>query len=254
LIYYCNSGKKERFINGFILSKGHKQVFSGGENSMLKLKRVPKHIGIIPDGNRRWASAHALPKEAGYEHGIEPGKELFKAGFDLGIDEVSVYTFTKENIHRPKKQIIAFQNAFLEFIEWITAKNVSILLVGDVNSPYFPKKVKKYTKPEKDRMKKKRLNFLVNYSWKWDLSMALINSSKKTVSRTNLMDNIGSRYISRVDLLIRWGERMRLSGFLPIQCAYADIYIIDDLWPDFRVEQFYDALRWYEKQDITLGG
>jgi undecaprenyl diphosphate synthase len=221
---------------------------------MLKLKRVPKHVGIIPDGNRRWASAHKLPKEAGYAHGIEPGKELFEAGFDLGIEEVSVYTFTKENVHRPKKQIIAFQNAFLKFMDWVTRKDVSILVVGDVESPYFPEEVKKYAKPEKDRMKKKRLNFLVNYSWKWDLGMALESSKKKHMGRSGLMDNIGSKYVSRVDLLIRWGERMRLSGFLPIQCAYADIYVVDDLWPDFRVDQFYNALKWYEKQDITLGG
>jgi undecaprenyl diphosphate synthase len=221
---------------------------------MLKLKRVPKHIGIIPDGNRRWALAHERPKEAGYEYGIEPGKKLFEAGFDLGIEEVSVYTFTKENTHRPKEQIEAFKTAFLKFIDWVKHKDVSILVVGDINSLYFPEDVKKYAIPEKNRMEKKRLNFLVNYNWKWDLSMALVNHKKKHVGTSNLMDNIGSRYISRVDLLIRWGERMRLSGFLPIQCAYADIYVINELWPDFRVEQFYDALRWYEKQDITLGG
>lgn len=221
---------------------------------MVKLKRIPKHVGIIPDGNRRWAMAHNLPKEAGYEYGIEPGKKLFEKGYDIGIDEVSVYTFTKENIHRPKKQIKAFQNAFLKFIDWVKQKDVSLLVVGDANSPYFPKEVKNYTIPEKNRMRKKRLNFLVNYSWKWDLSVAFMNCKKKNFGRNDLMDIIGSRYVSRVDLLIRWGGRMRLSGFLPIQCAYADIYIVDGLWPDFNVKQFHDALKWYEKQDVTLGG
>jgi undecaprenyl diphosphate synthase len=229
-------------------------MLGGNRSMMVKLKRIPKHIGIIPDGNRRWALAHNLSKEAGYEYGIEPGKQLFEAGFDLGIDEVSVYTFTKENIHRPKKQIVAFQNAFLKFIDWVKKKDVSILVVGDIDSPYFPNEVKKYATPEKDRMNKKRLNFLVNYSWKWDLGRALINCAEKNGGKNSLMDNIGSRYVSRVDLLIRWGERMRLSGFLPIQCAYADIRVVDELWPDFKVDQFYDALKWYEKQDITLGG
>ncbi len=221
---------------------------------MLNLKRVPKHIGIIPDGNRRWALAHNLPKEAGYEYGIEPGKELFEAGFDLGIQEVSVYTFTKENTHRPKKQIEAFQSAFLKYLEWVKHKDVSILVVGDINSNYFPEEIKRYALPEKNRMKRKRLNFLVNYSWKWDLDIALLNCKKVNGGKSDLVGNLGSRYVSKVDLLIRWGERMRLSGFLPIQCAYADIYVVKELWPDFNVEQFYEALEWYEKQDITLGG
>ncbi|HYG56203.1 MAG TPA: undecaprenyl diphosphate synthase family protein, partial [Burkholderiales bacterium] len=60
--------------------------------------------------------------------------------------------------------------------------------------------------------------------------------------------------IPRIDLVVRWGGRCRLSGFLPIQCAYADIFVIEALWPDMREEQFLEALRWYERQDVTLGG
>ena len=65
---------------------------------------------------------------------------------------------------------------------------------------------------------------------------------------------MGSADVSRVDLVIRWGGRRRLSGFLPIQSVYADIYVIDDYWPDFNARHIHDALAWYSKQDITLGG
>lgn len=68
------------------------------------------------------------------------------------------------------------------------------------------------------------------------------------------MDYIKSKDISRVDLIIRWGGRRRLSGFLPVQSIYADFYIIDDLWPDFKPEHFWQALEWYDQQDVTLGG
>jgi len=221
---------------------------------MLRLKRIPKHIGIIPDGNRRWAKARSMPKEEGYEYGIEPGKKLFEEILGSGIREVSTYMFTRENTFRPKQQVAAFQSACIKFIDWIKEKDVSILAVGDASSPFFPEGLKCYTVPEKDRGGKLRLNFLVNYSWKWDLNVALANSRNKQPGKRDILESIGSKHVSRIDLVIRWGERRRLSGFLPIQSAYADIFVVDELWPDFSLEQFYRALRWYERQDVTLGG
>lgn len=221
---------------------------------MLKLKRIPKHIGIIPDGNRRWALAHGLPKEAGYDYGIEPGKRLLEEGLKLEIQEVSVYAFTLENTYRPKEQIIAFKNALLAFFDLIKDKDVSILVIGNTESRIFPKELKKFSIPEKDRNQKKRLNFLVNYSWKWDLNMIKKNCPEKDLKKQDLLHYIGSKDIPMIDMMIRWGNRRRLSGFLPVQSAYADIYIVETLWPDFKIEQFYEALKWYEKQDITLGG
>lgn len=221
---------------------------------MLKLKRMPKHIGIIPDGNRRWAVAKGLQKEDGYEYGIEPGKMLFEEVRKLGIPEVSIYIFTQENTFRPRKQIAAFQNAFLKFLNWIKNKDVSILAVGDASSPFFPEELKVFTVPQENREQKMKLNFLINYSWKWDLNMALVNSGNKRLRKQDILKNIGSKDVSRVDLLIRWGERRRLSGFLPVQSAYADIYIVDEMWPDFKPCQLHEALKWYEVQDVTLGG
>ena len=89
-----------------------------------------------------------------------------------------------------------------------------------------------------------RINFLINYSWQWDLGL----------QKGAIGPQLKSSDVSRVDLIIRWGGRRRLSGFLPVQSAYADFYIVDALWPDFKEEHVLDALRWYDKQDITLGG
>lgn len=221
---------------------------------MLKPKRFPKHIGIIPDGNRRWAEMRGMPKEEGYKYGIEPGKKLFEEILGSGIQEVSTYMFTRENTFRPRKQIAAFRSACIKFIDWIKEKDVSILVVGDASSPFFPEELKCYTVPEKDRGGKLRLNFLVNYSWKWDLDMVLANPGNKRLRKQDILRNMGSKDVSRIDLIIRWGERRRLSGFLPIQSAYADIFVVDELWPDFNLEQFHRALKWYEGQDVTLGG
>ena len=87
-------------------------------------------------------------------------------------------------------------------------------------------------------------NFLVNYSFEWDLG----------VRRGTIGPVMGSVDVSRVDLVIRWGGRRRLSGFLPVQSVYADIYVVEDYWPDFDTSHVYEALDWYSRQDVTLGG
>jgi len=85
-----------------------------------------------------------------------------------------------------------------------------------------------------------RVNLLLNYGWQWDLA--------------GLPERLRSEQASRVDLVVRWGGRNRLSGFLPVQSAYADIYILDTLWPDMHSDDLLAALEWYDKQDVTLGG
>lgn len=214
--------------------------------------RLPTHVGVIPDGNRRWAQARGLPKSAGYDQGIEPAKRFYDVVWDLGIQEVSSYVFTKENMHRPREQIAAFKAAFVSFLDWVREKDVSVLLVGDTRSPSFPAGLEHLAVPEEDRDAKRRLNLLVNYSWKWDVAEAARGAGAGAGG--DPLGRIGSRHVSRIDLVVRWGGRSRLSGFLPLQSAYADLYVVDAMWPDFEVGQFHDALRWYSDQDVTLGG
>jgi undecaprenyl diphosphate synthase len=90
----------------------------------------------------------------------------------------------------------------------------------------------------------------VNYGWNWDLNHAHSHPEEEI----SFYDKIASSDISRLDLIIRWGGRYRLSGFLPVQSVYADFYVLDELWPDFKQEHFYRALDWYQNQDVTLGG
>jgi undecaprenyl diphosphate synthase len=98
-----------------------------------------------------------------------------------------------------------------------------------------------------------KVNFLVNYDWEWDLNQLKITDKRNNKSE-NVISNIKSFDVSRIDLIIRWGGRSRLSGFLPAQSIYADIFAIEEHWPDFEEEHFHRALEWYNKQDVTLGG
>lgn len=217
--------------------------------------RLPEHIGVIPDGNRRWAEKNGLPKEAGYEKGLEPGIKLYELCLELGIKELTFYGFTQDNTKRPAVQKRAFQKACVEAVKMLSNRDASLLVIGDSSSPVFPPELKPYTKRQTFGRDLIRINFLVNYSWKWDLNYALksLNTDSK-LTQTDLLSSIASSDIPRIDLLIRWGARRRLSGFLPVQSVYTDIYVVDELWPDFKPKQFYEALRWYETQDVTLGG
>lgn len=210
---------------------------------MESFTRLPTHIGIIPDGNRRWAVKNGLLKKDGYEHGIQPGFELYEMMLEYGIKEATFYGFTKDNNKRAKDQRDAFTQACVDAVQLLSGKDANLLVIGNTESPAFPSELKKYAN---SRVHFGRglinINFLVNYDWEWDLN--------------NLIENktLRSAEIPRVDLIIRWGGCRRLSGFLPAQSVYADFYIIDDYWPDFKKAHFLDALRWYQNCDVTLGG
>jgi undecaprenyl diphosphate synthase len=197
------------------------------------------HVGFIPDGNRRWAVAKGLGKEAGYANGIAPGLELMDACKALGIPEISVYGFTKDNTKRPSIQKQAFCAACVEFAHEAARRGAALLVVGDEESSQFPADLSRFRTRQGDGLK---VNLLVNYGWEWD-----IEGLKQS-------GHLRSQEVSRLDLVVRWGGGCRLSGFLPVQAVYADFFVVEDYWPDFRLEHFHQAMRWYQKQDRTLGG
>lgn len=213
--------------------------------------RIPNHIGVIPDGNRRWAVRQGLGKEQGYILGLNPGLQLFKICKELGVKELTYYGFTTDNTKRPAIQTKAFTAACIDAVKMLSKEDASLLVVGNSSSPMFPKELLPFTERKQFGKGGMKVNFLVNYGWEWDLGNA---SDLTTNNRNTILSYLKSSDITRVDLIIRWGGRRRLSGFLPVQSVYSDFYIIDDYWPDFKPSHFYEALEWYDKQDITLGG
>lgn len=212
--------------------------------------RIPNHVGVIPDGNRRWAQNNGLSKSEGYKCGIDPGLLLFKLCKKAGVKEITYYGFTVDNTKRPKDQIKAFSDACVNSVKLLSKEDVDIRVLGNTKSPMFPKELLPYTTRKTCGNGGIKVNLLVNYSWKWDLNY-LKNSKSKS---NNINNQIETNDISRIDLIIRWGGRRRLSGFLPVQSIYSDFYVVDDYWPDFKSDHFHEALNWYNDQDITLGG
>lgn len=215
---------------------------SARANKTEQFKRIPKHIGIIPDGNRRWAVAHNMEKQQGYDHGIEPGFQLYRQLLDYGIEEVTFYGFTKDNTRRPAIQTEAYVKACVDAVHLLSDRDANLLVIGKTDSRVFPDELRKYANQRVNFGKGSiNINFLVNYDWEWDLKGGMTGA-------------IHSKDISRIDLIIRWGGRRRLSGFLPVQSVYADLYVLEENWPDFKTEHFIKAMKWYQQCDVTLGG
>lgn len=191
-----------------------------------------------------------MPKKDGYGHGLLPGLELLRLARAAGVEEITYYGFTTDNCGRPREQVKAFSDACAQAIEIIATEPISLLVVGNADAPDFPQSIRPYTERTDLHGGGIRVNFLVNYGWEWDLADLHAPGRERAKIRASLH----SHDISRIDLVIRWGGMRRLSGFLPVQTVYADFFVVDRLWPDFQPEDFYAALRWYQKQDVTLGG
>ena len=212
--------------------------------------RVPNHIAIIPDGNRRWAKGKEMEKHMGYDFGLGPGLEAVCFAKKMGVEEITFYGFTTDNCNRPPMQFKAFSLACVKAVKLISKNGASLLVAGDSESEYFPKELLPYTTRKDINGGGVKLNFLVNYGWEWDLSG--LNEGSR--DRTKIMSQIKTSDISRIDLVVRWGGMRRLSGLLPVQAVYADFFVVDQLWPDYKDSHLEDAFKWYNQQDITLGG
>jgi undecaprenyl diphosphate synthase len=238
IVVTSNAINSIRCDRGYILSMSAQLIPVADNRVPQGRRRVPRHVGFIPDGNRRWAVQNGLAKEKGYEQGIAPGVALIEACKTLHIEEVSVFGFTQDNTRRPTTQANHFRAACVVFAREISRRGAALLVLGDEQSAQFPVELAAFRTRQGEGMK---VNFLVNYGWEWDL-----NGLKE--------GGLRSAEVSRLDLIVRWGGGRRLSGFLPVQSVYADIFVIEALWPDFHPQHLDAALSWLGQQDPTLGG
>ena len=137
--------------------------------------RKPMHIGIIPDGNRRWAEQHKLSREAGYAYGLKPGLLLLQQAKTYGIQEITYYGFTVDNCRRPKEQVQAFQQACVQAVHDLATEGVDLLVIGNTDSKCFPEELKEVYKSNCD----KRRWYPAEFSCKLWLEMGSVQHKKR---------------------------------------------------------------------------
>jgi tritrans,polycis-undecaprenyl-diphosphate synthase [geranylgeranyl-diphosphate specific] len=230
---------------------------------------IPNHLGIIIDGNRRWARSRGLPPWEGHRAGAEKLNEFLNWCLEVGIPQVSIYTLSTENLNRPKEELKHLFKLLEEYVDGLLNDKkkfallekyeVRVRFVGELNR--LPKKLIKLMGKlmEKTAKYQKRiLNFLVAYGGKSEIVNAVKKLAEEVIKHGKIeiteKDIEKHLYVPQpLDLVIRTGGYQRLSNFLLWQASYAEIYVTKTLWPDFSKKEFMKALRWFSQQKRNFG-
>ena len=213
------------------------------------------------DGNGRWAKKRLLPRIAGHKKGLEALQIAIKSAITHKIPTVTLYAFSTENWNRPSEEISGLMNLFSDSInsqaERLIENNISVRVLGDIS--IFAKelqiKIKSLVK-KSSKNKGLKLNIALNYGARSEILMAVNKANKKksgVLLEKDLSDNLYTKNMPDVDLLIRTGGQRRLSNFLLWQIAYSELYFIDTLWPDFSEKDFVNALYFFQNTERKFG-
>jgi len=227
------------------------------------LERVPRHVGIIMDGNGRWARARGLPRTAGHRAGTEALRGILQAATEFDIQILTIYAFSTENWRRPKTEVRALLTIFEHMIDRELAelnnKGVQLRHIGQLdNLPLLlRRKVLDAIEMTKDNQRL-ILNVAFDYGGRSELVDAVRRIITDGVSAEQVDDTLISRYLYTAklpdpDLIIRTSGEMRVSNFLIWQGAYAEFYAIPTMWPDFGKDELYEALVSYNHRDRRFG-
>ena len=232
---------------------------------------LPTHVGVIMDGNGRWAKKRGLERSKGHIEGATTFRRIGEYAGDLGIKYISFYAFSTENWARPQNEVNAIMQLFYEYLEEARErldenkeKGIRLRFLGDraALSPEL-QYMMDYIEDETKEMTKVNLNIAVNYGGRQEILHSVKQIAQKVKSGELLPDEISLDDITDglytleqppVDLIIRPSGEQRLSNFLLWQSAYAEFWYSDVLWPDFTEKDFDEALKAYEKRNRRFGG
>lgn len=230
-------------------------------------REVPKHIGIIMDGNGRWAKKRFLPRAMGHRQGAQALDKLTKEAEGLGVEYITVYAFSTENWKRSKDEVDSIMGLLREYINRFFNDKKSILKIrsaGDLTalSPDLRADIEKLKEQSKDRPGM-TLTIAINYGGRDEIRRAVTKIAEdvkagkiqpEDINDQMISDNLDTAGIPDPELIIRTSGEFRTSNFLMWQSAYSEYYITDKLWPDFNVEDLKDAIKAYQTRDRRFGG
>jgi len=228
---------------------------------------LPSHVAIIMDGNGRWAKKIGRKRAFGHENGTSSVRECIDQSMKLGIKNLTLFVFSTENWNRPKLEVNALMDLLVFSLDKerisLIENEIRLNVIGDLETlKNKPKSKLKSIISQTKSNKKLNLNLAISYGSKQELVNAIREVSNKVknniISSKNIDENIinehlYTRNLPNVDLLIRTGGEKRVSNFLLWQIAYAEMYFTDVLWPDFKKENFLEALDDYQKRERRFG-
>ena len=234
----------------------------------VDFENLPQHIGIIMDGNGRWAKRRGLPRKSGHVAGAKTFEKIVEAAGDIGIKGITVYAFSTENWSRPKDEVDSLMVLLEDYLDnglsKLAGRKAQINFIGDMSgfSEAFQKKAKHMEEVtrENDGL---FLNIAINYGSRSEITRAVKNIaiavkngeiSEDDITEEMISDNLYTANQPDPDLIIRPSGEYRLSNFLMWQGAYSELWFSDCLWPDFSKDDLLKAISDYQKRNRRFGG
>jgi len=233
----------------------------------LDVNNIPNHIAIIMDGNGRWAKNKGLPRIAGHKEGINSVRDITRICGEIGVNYLTLYTFSTENWNRPKKEVNALMSLLLSTIKneikELHKNNVKFSTIGDLS--FVPKNTEDGLKEGMALTKNNTgLNLILalNYGSRQEIIDSVINIADKVKSGEIDISHIDEALFSSYlytknypdpDLLIRTSGELRISNFLLWQCAYTEMYLTNTYWPSFREEDLFKAILDFQSRERRYG-
>lgn len=230
-------------------------------------ENMPKHIGIIMDGNRRWAKEKGKPVSYGHKEGAKTLEKIVRYANKIGLDYITVYAFSTENWKRAEEEVkslmILLQNYLDDYAKRADTENIRVKILGDIS--LLSRGMQKSIQNCMERTKNNTgvtFNIALNYGGRDELIKATRKIAElaknneiqlEDISEETIQDNLYTKGQPDLDLLIRTSGEKRLSGFLPWQSTYAEILFIDKNWPDFEEKDLEEAIIEYQKRTRKFG-
>ena len=229
--------------------------------------KLPDHVGFIMDGNGRWAKKRGLPRSFGHREGAKQFKKIVRHCKDIGLKNISFYAFSTENWQRPAEEVNTIMELFRDYIVDVRnflSENTRMIFLGD-KSAFDEDLQEKMIKLEEDTAHYDEMTLMmaVNYGGRDEITHAARILAEKAakgeikpedITEQSISDNLYTAGYPDVDLLIRPSGEQRISNYLIWQCAYAEFYYTDVLWPDFTPDELDKALAEYARRNRRFGG
>ncbi len=221
---------------------------------------IPTHVGIIMDGNGRWAEKHGRNRSYGHKVGANLIEKVCKTMFANGVEYLSLYAFSTENFARPKEEVDYLMNllktGIKKYGKACFENKIKLTVSGDLSvlSEELQATISTYTK-KTSMFEKPVMNICLNYGARQELCHAFNHIIESGISRVTQQDIDNAMYtkLPPLDLIIRTGGEKRLSNFMLWQAVYAELYFTDLLWPDFTQEECLKALDWFSSRKRRFG-
>ncbi|MBR4297705.1 MAG: isoprenyl transferase [Bacteroidaceae bacterium] len=226
---------------------------------------IPQHIAIIMDGNGRWAKARGLHRSMGHQEGVETVKRITEACVKLGVNYVTLYTFSTENWNRPADEVAALMSLVLSAMEeeLFMKNNVKLRLIGDLSR--VPENVREAILNLQERTQVNTgmtMVIALSYSSRWEITDTVKRLAEKVkvgelapedITEECISNHLATNFMPDPDLLIRTGGECRLSNYLLWQCAYTEFYFCDTYWPDFSADDLQLAIDYFNRKERRFG-